>query len=254
MSFYLSIIIPAFNESQRLPRAIESLNQFLPEVGRKKILDPTFIEIIVVDDGSSDNTTLVVQTLAQKYSGLELKTARLPHNQGKGAAIRKGISLARGQWILIADADGSTSWESVVSFFEEFSTKPNAVAAYGSRKLPDSVTHGRGGGRNTGAQVLNWFIRKVTGTSIRDTQCGFKLVRTDAAKAFATYGRQNRFSWDIEMLVFLERTQGEVLELPVEWVHRDGSKLRPIRDAIRLMFEVILIQLRAQRSLKKNHS
>ena len=254
MSIYLSIVIPAYNESERLPLAIEALNRFLPEVGRRKLLDPTFIEILVVDDGSTDSTKQIANELSKKHSSLELKLESLDLNSGKGAAIRKGISAARGQWILIADADGATSWDSMIPFFEELSTRPDIVAVYGSRAVKGAVTHGRGSGRNRGARLLNFFIRKVTRTNIKDTQCGFKLVKADAAKAFAQYGRQNKFSWDIELLVFLERTQGEVLELPVEWAHKAGSKLRPFRDAIRLLCDVLLIQLRAERLLKKNHS
>lgn len=234
----LSIVIPAYNEAGRLPSTLEELRDFLERPGVRALLGGG-VEILIVDDGSRDGTATAVAAHAELFEQGTLRVHSLPANRGKGAAIRAGFERARYPWTLVADADGSTDWNDVLTFIAELE-KPgfaDVQAIYGSRHAHQAVVEGRSLKRFLGAWVLNRIICSLIGFPFKDTQCGFKLLRTEAARGYADYGRQDRFSWDIELLVYLKDRGRRVIELPVRWVHKDGSKLRPIRDGIRMLRE-----------------
>lgn len=234
----LSIVIPAYNEAGRLPATLEELRGFLERPGVRKILSGG-VEIVIVDDGSRDGTADEVRAVEELFDVGVLRVHSLPENRGKGAAIRAGFERAKYPWVLVADADGSTDWNDLLTFVAELERPEIADvrAVYGSRHADQAVIEGRSFTRFLGAWGLNKIICFLMEFPFKDTQCGFKLLSSEAARAFAAYGRQDRFSWDIELLVFLKDRGLRVIELPVRWVHKDGSKLRPIRDGIRMVRE-----------------
>lgn len=230
-------MIPAYNESTRIPATLESLRDFLERPGVRKLLAGG-VEVVVIDDGSVDGTAACVRALDLFEDGV-LKVFSLEKNMGKGAAIHEGFRRATFPWALVADADGSTDWNDLLVFMEALHSEGgrDVTAVYGSRHAEDAVIEGRSFTRFLGAWALNKIICLLMGFHFRDTQCGFKLLKTDSARAFADYAKQDRFSWDIELLVFLKDRGLRVIELPVRWVHKEGSKLRPIRDGIRMVRE-----------------
>lgn len=250
----MTFVIPAYNEELRLPKTLEDLNQFLCSDLLTEKWQTGRIEILVVNDGSLDETSARIQQATEALiqpknplCAIEMREISLLKNLGKGGAIRTGLKQAQGVWILIADADGSTAWSDLLSFLQQKELDPSIQAIYGSRATASSEIHGRSLFRRLGAAALNRLICWIANLDFKDTQCGFKLIHTEAAKKFAHYGRQNRFSWDIELLVFLKDQRMKVIEHPVHWTHQDGSKLRPVHDGLKMVREAIQVRLDPRR-------
>lgn len=213
----LSIVIPAYNEALRLPATLRQILEWLN--GQSY----AFSEIIVVDDGSRDNT---VNAALQVPSGSStIRVVKNPGNRGKGYAVRHGMLEAKGEWILFTDADLSTPIEEIQSLYKEIE-KNNAVIAFGSRALvPSLVEVHQSAFREFSGRMFNRVMRALTGLSFLDTQCGFKLFRADAARAIYSRQRLDGFSFDVEAL-FIARVLGlKAVEVPVRWRNVVGTKV-----------------------------
>lgn len=223
----LSVVIPAFNEAQRLPAFLDHVRQWAAADGRA-------IEIIVVDDGSSDNPA----QLAEQGGA---RVIRLERNSGKGAAVRKGMLQARGRLRLFADADGATRMTELAAL--ERAVAGGAEIAIGSREGRGTVVKASRLRRFLG----RWFNRAVRLGSvrgIRDTQCGFKLFATDRAVALFGDTRENGFAFDVELLYLAQRRGITIAEVPVNWTEIPGSKVRLARDGWRMLKAVRRIRRR----------
>ena len=166
----LSVVIPAYNEENRLPATLDRVMEWLGARGLE------FSEVIVVDDGSGDDTAGVAAGCAG------VRVLRNPGNRGKGYAVRHGMLEAVGEWVLYSDADLSTPIEEADNLYQA-AVKSDAVIAIGSRALDRSlVSVHQSGFREWSGRIFNVIMRAITGLSFRDTQCGFKLYRGDAAK------------------------------------------------------------------------
>jgi dolichyl-phosphate beta-glucosyltransferase len=213
----LSIVIPAFNEERRLP---ETLDRILEWLNRQSL---TFREVIVVDDGSSDGTAALVEEYAGTHPMVRL--LRNPGNRGKGYAVRNGMLDAAGEWILCTDADLSSPIEEV-SKLVAAAEKNAADIAIGSRAVDRSLVEiHQPLLREYSGRIFNLLMRAITGLPFRDTQCGFKLFRADAAKQVFPLQKQDGFSFDVEDLVIASKLGLPVVEVAVRWRNAEGTKV-----------------------------
>ena len=198
----------------------------------------TFGEILVVDDGSSDRTTAVVES--QIRSNPTLRLLRNPGNRGKGYAVRHGMLEARGDWILYTDADLSTPIEEVDKLYTA-AARQEASIAIGSRALDRSlVSVHQSIFREYSGQFFNVAMRAITGLPFHDTQCGFKLFNSKAARVVFARQQLNGFSFDVEDLYIAQRCGVKCVEVPVRWANVMGTKvslsqgLRSFSDLVKI--------------------
>lgn len=235
----LSIVIPAYNEERRLPA---TLDRILAYVGGSPI---PVAEILVVDDGSRDGTAALVEA----RGGL-IRLVRNPGNRGKGYAVRNGMLAATGEWILSTDADLSAPIEEL-SRLVAAAQEENAVVAIGSRALNrELVKVHQPAMRELSGRAFNAVMRTVTGLPFRDTQCGFKLFRKDAAHEIFSRQVEEGFSFDVEDLV-IARTLGlRAIEVPVEWSNVEGTKVS-LAQGMKSFADLVKIRGRAVRGVYK---
>ncbi|KAH9426713.1 dolichyl-phosphate beta-glucosyltransferase [Dermatophagoides pteronyssinus] len=222
---YLSVIVPAYNEQNRLPTMLDEAIDFLEQKSFK-------YEIIVVDDGSRDKTTQIALGYVQKYGTEKIRVITLVKNRGKGGAIRIGILAARGEYCLFADADGATK-------FSEFE-KLNHFIQERRKSYKESIAQ-----RSLFRTFLMWGFHFVvwllTVKTVRDTQCGFKLFPRTVAQILFTHTHIERWAFDVELLLLAERLQLPIGEIPVEWTEIEGSKIVPVFSWIQMGIDVTLI-------------
>lgn len=229
----ISVVIPAYNESARLPETLRKIDEYAAHCPR------TIVEVIVVDDGSRDDTAKVA---ARTKTSLRVRTISYSRNSGKGYAIRRGVIEASGELILISDADLSTPIAEVEKLLAALETHDVAI---GSRAVDRSLVKVRQAWlRERIGRVGNHLMRTITGMPFRDTQCGFKLVRADRARAIFRTAVIDRFAWDVEFL-FLAGLQGStVAEVPVLWFNAEGSRVNVFRDPPKVLWDITRLRLR----------
>ena len=217
MTRSLSIVIPAYNEVKRLPATIQRVQCYL---GRS---DWVFSEILVVDDGSRDATVRTVQSMDS--AGAPIRVLRNPGNRGKGYAVRNGVQKAKGDWILVTDADLSTPIEEIEKLWVA-ARDSSAQVIIGSRALDRSLI-----GvhqpliRESAGKLFNLAVRLATGLPFHDTQCGFKLLQSAAALTIFQRQRIERFGFDVEALVIARELGYSIVEVPVQWNDVAGTKV-----------------------------
>ena len=213
----LSIIIPAYNEEQRLPATLQTVAAFLDQRAFE------FAEVIAVNDGSRDGTARVIREAAARDPRVRL--LENPGNRGKGYAVRHGMREARGEWVLFTDADLSAPIEELDRLWQAVSAA-RADGAIGSRALDRSLigVH-QSAFRETSGKFFNLVMRLITGLPYRDTQCGFKLFSRAAAQAVAARQRIEGFGFDVEILYIARKLGFRILETPVRWNNVEGTKV-----------------------------
>ena len=214
----ISIVIPAYNEEQRLPSTLEAVQSYL------KRRCYSFTEILVVDDGSADRTAELVERLASATP--QVRLLRNPGNRGKGYSIRQGMLAARGEWILFTDADLSAPIEELDKLLDVV-REGDADIAIGSRALdPSLIGAHQSWMREQAGRFFNLLMRLVTGLPILDTQCGFKLYKAEAARQVFARQHLDGFGFDVEDL-YIARCLGlRAVEVPVRWSHAEGTRVR----------------------------
>jgi len=213
----LSIVIPAYNEEGRLAATLERINSYLAGAGW------TFSEVLVVDDGSRDGTAALVESFAARKPCV--RVLRNPGNRGKGYSVRHGMLEAKGDWALFTDADLSSPIEEL----EKLWTKAQAAraqVAIGSRALDRSLvgTH-QPLLREYAGRAFNLAVRLTTGLPFWDTQCGFKLFETRAAREIFQRQQLERFGFDVEVLFIARKLGYSAIEVPVRWNDVAGTKV-----------------------------
>jgi glycosyltransferase involved in cell wall biosynthesis len=213
----LSIIVPAYNESARLPETLRRIEAYFT----RSRWD--FHEILIVDDGSRDGTIEAARAFAA--GNLNIRVLSNPGNKGKGYSVRHGMMEATGQWRLFSDADLSTPMEELDKLWNALE-KNGAQIAIGSRALDRSLigVH-QPGFRESAGKVFNAIMRGVTCLPFADTQCGFKIFREDAAREIFARQTLERFGFDVEVLFVARKLGYKAVEVPVRWDHADGSKV-----------------------------
>ncbi|MFV0260495.1 MAG: glycosyltransferase [Acidimicrobiales bacterium] len=225
----LSIVIPAYNERDRIVPTIASTVSYLHTM-------PWTWELIVSDDGSGDGTPDLVEALT--LDGV--RVVRGPRNQGKGAAVRRGVRAATGWAVLVTDADMSTPIREVAPMMAKLNDRSMVI---GSRALSDADVVGKSVLRNLLSAVLHLLVRVVLGLRFADSQCGFKLMTGDVAHELAGEQQIDGFSFDLEWLFLAGRRGIEVIEHPVEWFDAPGSKVNPLRDSLRFLRDIVEVRL-----------
>ncbi|MGW1722373.1 dolichyl-phosphate beta-glucosyltransferase [Streptomyces sp. NPDC002306] len=233
----LSVVVPAYNEEQRLGPTLDAITRYLGEPeGRWGEW-----EIVVADDGSTDATREIVT--ARRDPRIQLVAA--PRNRGKGHALRLGVAATRGRRVLVTDADLAAPIEELEKLDKALS-EGNA-AAVGSRSVPGAEIGSRQHRlRELLGRAGNFLIRSVAVPGIRDTQCGFKLFDGDSARTAFAGSRLNGWGIDVEVLQHFRRADWPVAEVPVAWSHQSGSKVRPL-DYARVLGELGRLKARALR-------
>jgi dolichyl-phosphate beta-glucosyltransferase len=230
----LSIVIPAYNEQERLELTLRAYLNYCRERRRS-------VEVIVVDDGSSDGTTPLVERLAGEFA--ELRLIRLAQNQGKGYAVRSGIVNARGCRILFADADGATPIDELERL--DAALDGGADLAIGSRALQAAGVQVRSRlHRRLIGRAFHLLVRLTGVAGIADTQCGFKLFRGPVAHALFSRMRTTGFSFDVEVLMMARLCGFRIAEVPVNWTHQPGSRVNLVTDSTRMASDLFRIRLR----------
>ena len=228
----LSVIVPAYNEERRLA---PGLRQALEYLARRR--EP--FELLVVDDGSRDETARV----AESFAGQGVRVVRHERNRGKGAAVRTGLLASCGRKVLISDADFSTPIEEIEKL-ERF-LQDGTPLVIGSRGLADSQIRQRQPFyREMMGRTFNRLIRLFGVRGIRDTQCGFKLARGEERRRIAAELKIEGFAWDVEMIWLARRRGYRIAEVGVVWVNSPDSRVDPIRSSFSMFRDVITMRLR----------
>jgi len=217
----VSLVIPAYNEAQRLPPYMAPVRRHFDE------RYPGDYEVIVVDDGSRDGLADVLAALSGEWP--ELTVMRHPVNRGKGVAVRTGMLAARGSRLLFADADGATPIDQEPKL--SAAIEAGADLAVGSRLAAAAdVTRRRVWMRGLAGRSFARFARWWLGISVRDTQCGFKMFRREAGRKLFSLGRESGYLFDLELLVMADRLGYRVAEVPVNWAEVPGGHLSLTRE------------------------
>lgn len=223
----LSIVIPAFNEEDRLPLSLEKIRRYFEQ-------DTRSIEIIVVDDGSTDRTVALVKAWSS-----DIRVLTHPRNLGKGAAVRTGMLAARGEWRYLCDADLSTPIEDIERLLAHRDT---ADVILGSRRVPGArIGKSQAWWKVWLGQLGNLVIQALVAPGIHDTQCGFKLFHQRTMNIF-TLQRNNRFGYDFEIVYLARLFKFRIAEVPVRWDNDDRSKVRLI-DYFITLYELMSIHV-----------
>ncbi|MEZ5330590.1 MAG: glycosyltransferase family 2 protein [Thermoanaerobaculia bacterium] len=227
----LSVVVPAFNESHRLPATLERILTYLSARGER-------FEILVVDDGSTDDTA----TLAEGFSPRGVRVLRHPGNRGKGAALRTGVAASLGEWVLLCDADLATPIEEIERLRAHAG---DADVVAGSRAVTDAdIVRRQPFYREAMGRSFNLWLRLLGLTDLGDTQCGFKLLRGEAARQLFARLTIERFAWDVELLQLARREGLRVVEVGVVWRHEPESKVHPVRDSWGMLLDSLRLRRR----------
>lgn len=224
----LSVVIPCYNEANRIEPTLREVHQHLRKT------HPSF-EVLVVDDGSTDDTSECVEALTSEFQ--ELKLIKLEENKGKGYAVKTGVMAAKGDLILFTDADNASPIEELNKLIKALT--PDLDLVIGSRFIIESLIEKKQPWyRVLIGRLGNQFIQVFFFKGISDTQCGFKLFRNTVAKDIFSRQKINRWGFDVETLFLAFLLGYKIKEIPIHWHHVQGSRLRPIRDAIKTILEL----------------
>uniref|UniRef100_A0A5F8GX04 Dolichyl-phosphate beta-glucosyltransferase n=1 Tax=Monodelphis domestica TaxID=13616 RepID=A0A5F8GX04_MONDO len=222
----LSVVVPSYNEEKRLPLMMDEALEYL-EMRQKQ--DPTFTyEVIVVDDGSKDQTSQIALNYCQKYGNDKVRVITMVKNRGKGGAIKMGVFTSRGKKILMADADGATKFADI----EKLEKGLRNLQPWPRSYFRTLLMHG--------FHFLVWFLCVK---EIRDTQCGFKLLTREAALLTFSNLHIERWAFDVELLYIAQFFKIPIAEIAVNWTEIEGSKLVPFWSWLQMGKDLLFIRL-----------
>ncbi len=228
----LSIVIPAYNESTRIEAALSSVLAWVTSL-------PWESEVLIIDDGSTDNTSAIVHRWMASRPFLHL--IQNPGNRGKGYSVRNGLLQASGEIVLFTDADLSAPIEEAQHLIEAI--EAGAEVAIGSRWLDKQrQTIHQPLYRRFFGRCFNWVTRKVMGLPFKDTQCGFKAFRRDAAQTIFRLQTIERWGFDPEILFIARKLRYTIAEVPVTWGHDERSRISYLKDGMKMLEEMAQIR------------
>jgi len=237
---FLSIVVPAYREEKRIRKILDA-------VVRYQANHDFGIEVVIVIDGSPDNTAETAGEYKEKISGLKIIDRK--ENKGKGYTVKEGMLAAGGKYILFADADNSTPIEQVdklLKYKDEYSV------IIGSRYCPGGkLAHPQDLVRKLGGRFLNLAIRVLAVRGIADTQCGFKLFENSAAKEIFKRMTFERFSFDIEVLAIARRHKFKIKEVGITWYDDPHSTVSPIKDGLKMVRDAWIVRRNLRKGVYK---
>ncbi|GJJ68321.1 dolichyl-phosphate beta-glucosyltransferase [Entomortierella parvispora] len=241
----LSVVVPAYNESERLPIMMKETLDFLKAKAKK---EPGFTyEILIVDDGSQDTTVRVALELAQQEKDKDIRVVSFEKNRGKGGGVIQGMQYTRGEYILMVDADGATRFSDLDSLLDKLkqNERDGHCVAVGSRAhlvKTDAVVK-----RSFIRNFLMYSFHKVLYVlgvrGVEDTQCGFKLFTRKTAQAIFPNMHVEGWVFDVEVLLIAQHLKIPIVEVPVAWQEIDGSKVSLMRDSIQMALDLLIIRM-----------
>jgi dolichyl-phosphate beta-glucosyltransferase len=234
----LSVIIPAFNEEHRLSNTLKKMAAFTEAQSYSS-------EIIVVNNASTDCTASIISSFVSTYPFIR---SLYEPCRGKGAAIRKGILAARGEYLLTYDADMAVPIEEVNKILPQIN---NSDIVIGSREIPGSMRYGEPVYRHFMGRIFNIIVQCLILPGIHDTQCGFKSFRRDVAFDLFSASKLNGWGFDAEILYIALLRGYRVAEIPVSWHYGKNSKINPIRDSWNMLRDVVKIRRNGQMEVYK---
>lgn len=231
--YEVSLVIPAYNEENRITKTLQDAEKFFET---EKISH----EIIVVSDGSTDKTVEVSEKNFSELGIQNAKTLDMTQNKGKGSAIARGVDEAQGRYILFCDADGATPFSEYLALKKMMKTYHIAI---GSRYLDRQKEKGHQPlHRIFFSRIINFLAQVFLVDGYEDTQCGFKLFRSESGKKIFAQQKIFRYAFDIEFLVLAKKLQYDVAEVPIEWHDQEGSKFSGLQDGIKTAYDFIRIK------------
>jgi dolichyl-phosphate beta-glucosyltransferase len=234
---YLSVIIPAYNESERIVPTIGAVASQVCDLGLAW-------ELIIADDGSTDDTVSIAEDLGL----VNLRVLRTPQNGGKGSAVQRGMAAARGEYILFADADNSTPIEEIVALKAKVEDEGYDIVV-GSRAAAGAEAANRSIVRRVMSGGLRMIVQNVLRIGVLDTQCGFKLYSREAADKLILAQTIMGFSFDLEHLYLARKYGLRVAEVPVQWIDAPGSKVDTRKEAQRFIKDLLKIKINDWRGI-----
>jgi len=230
-----SLVIPAFNEADRIGQNLQTALRFLQESSPGS-------EIIVVNDGSTDATSEVVREVFARPNPVATRLLEHFPNRGKGAAVREGLLAATCPIGLFSDADFSTPIDEAPKLIDPIAAGALDVA-FGSRALDRTlIGHRQPWRREQGGRVFNLIVRLATGLPFWDTQCGFKAFQLEVFRPILERATTDGFGFDVELLYLAQKANLRLREIPVRWNHYEGSKVNVLRDSVRMVREVAALR------------
>ncbi len=237
MKPFLSIVIPAYNEENRLPNTLEQVFHFLAK-------QPFASEILVVENGSDDRTFEIAQKFADRLQSVRVLRSE---QRGKGLAIQHGVMAAVGEYVFMCDADLSMPVEEISKFIPP--QLENVDIAIASREAPGSIRYNEPYYRHFTGRVFNTLIRFLVLPGLQDTQCGFKCMRAQVARDIFPYQTLTGWAFDVELL-YIARLHGyRIVEIPIDWYFNADSKISVLRDSLRMFLDLLRIRRNARRGL-----
>ena len=234
----LSVILPLYNEEKRLKHLFIKINKF-------KYLNKNKLEFIFVDDGSNDNSYLLIKNfIKENKKRIDLKLVSYQNNKGKGFALKKGIAKAKHDWIITVDIDLSVKLEQIKIWQKKKLISKEFKVYFGSRLLAESKVKAKRDRKFIGF-IFNIILRKILNSNllhIKDTQCGYKLYKRNIAKKIFKKLTENGYIHDVEILILLQKSNVLVKEIPVEWRHKSGSKINLIIDSIIMLYNLLTLK------------
>lgn len=242
MTLSLSIVVPAYNEGVRLGKSLRAIVTYLTDYAPEA-------ELIVVDDGSTDDTAEAARNELAEAKNLRTSVISYKSNLGKGRAVRLGLLASRGEISLFTDADLSTPITETPKLVDPI-LRGECEVAFGSRALDRSLIgiH-QPWRREQGGRVFNLAVRLATRLPFWDTQCGFKAFRMSACRPIIEGATIDRFGFDVELLYVSYRAGLRLKEIPVRWDHAEGSKVTLASDSLKMLSEVGRIRQQARRGV-----
>ncbi len=227
---FLSIVVPALNEEQRLPDTLARLLAFVEA-------QPYATEVLVVDNASTDATAAIARETGRDHPSVRLLRCE---PRGKGLAVRMGMLAASGEYRFFCDADLSMPVEQLSRFLPPALTGVDIAIA--SREAPGAVRYGEPAYRHWIGRVFNLLVRLLAVPGLHDTQCGFKCFRAEAAQDLFSLQRLGGWTFDVEVLFIASRRGYRIAELPIPWYYASGSRVRPVQDSLAMLLDLFRIR------------
>lgn len=246
MGPYLSLVIPAYNEAVRLPATMKRVAEFAEKYAQA-------MEVLIVVEKSLDGTLEIAREFASEqasFRGFRVIENRM--QRGKGYAVRIGMQRARGEIIFYMDADLSVPLHEITAFLSCFDEHPTVSVLLGNRQhAAAKILRPQSWVRRSMGQVFNRILGLLAVCEFRDTQCGFKAFRKEAAEQIFARQGIDGFAFDVEVLLLAKKLGYEVRDLPVEWVNSPESKVKIVHDSLRMLCDAVTIRRRVQAVMEK---